>query len=56
MSEEDQLQQIRSAVLYDQWEERRARRALRRERRRAERYNHRDLSNLNEIFEGRRRP
>jgi hypothetical protein len=56
MSEEDQLQQIRNAVLYDQWEERRARRALRRERRRAERYNHRDLSNLNEIFEGRRRP
>ena len=56
MSEEDQLQQIRDAVLYDQWEERRARRALRRERRRAERYNHRDLSNLNEIFEGRRRP
>jgi len=56
ISEEDQLQQIRDAVLYDQWEERRARRALRRERRRAERYNHRDLSNLNEIFEGRRRP
>ena len=56
VSEADQLQQIRDAVLYDQWEERRARRALRRERRRAERYNHRDLSNLNEIFEGRRRP
>ena len=56
ISEEDQLQQIRDSVLYDQWEERRARRALRRERRRAERYNHRDLSNLNEIFEGRRRP
>lgn len=56
MSEGEQLQQIREAVLYDQWEERRARRALRRERRRAERYNHRDLSNLDEIFEGRRRP
>jgi outer membrane biosynthesis protein TonB len=55
-SEAEELQQIRDAVLYDQWEERRARRALRRERRRAERYNHRDLSNLNEIFEGRRRP
>ena len=55
-SEEDELERIRDAVLYDQWEERRARRALRRERRRAERYNHRDLSNLNEIFEGRRRP
>ena len=56
MSEEDELQRIRDSVLYDQWEERRARRALRRERRRADRYNHRDLSNLNEIFEGRRRP
>jgi hypothetical protein len=56
VSEEDELERIRDAVLYDQWEERRARRALRRERRRAERYNHRDLSNLNEIFEGRRRP
>jgi type IV secretory pathway VirB10-like protein len=55
-SEEEQLQQVREAVLYDQWQERRARRALRRERRRAERYNHRDLSNLDEIFEGRRRP
>jgi hypothetical protein len=55
MSEEDDLQQIRDAVLYDQWQERRARRALRRERRN-ERYNHRDLSDLNEIFEGRRRP
>ena len=56
VSEEDELERIRDAVLYDQWEERRARRALRRERRRADRYNHRDLSNLNEIFEGRRRP
>ena len=56
MSEADELERIRDAVLYDQWEERRARRALRRERRRAERYNHRDLSNLDEIFEGRRRP
>jgi type IV secretory pathway VirB10-like protein len=56
ISEEDELERIRDAVLYDQWQERRARRTLRRERRRAERYNHRDLSNLNEIFEGRRRP
>jgi hypothetical protein len=55
-SESDQLQRIRDAVLYDEWQERRARRVLRRERRRAERYNHRDLSNLDEIFEGRRRP
>lgn len=57
MNEDDSLHQIRDAVLYDEWQERRARRVLRRERRRAERYNnHRDLSNLDEIFEGRRRP
>lgn len=56
LSEEDELHRIRQAVLYDEWQEQRARRAIRRERRRAERYNHRDLSNLNEIFEGRRRP
>ena len=54
ISEEDELERIRSAVLYDEWQERRMRRALRRERRRAER-NDRDLSNLDEIFEGRRR-
>jgi hypothetical protein len=57
MSEEDALHQIRESVLFDEWQERRARRVYRRERRRAERYNnHRDLSNLDEIFEGRRRP
>jgi len=56
MNEDDSLHQIRSAVLYDEWQERRARRALRRERRRADRMNDRDLSNLDEIFEGRRRP
>lgn len=55
MTEEEHLQQIREAVLYDEWQERRARRVERRERRRADRYNHRDLSNLDEIFEGRRR-
>src|SRR5215213_14497 len=54
LSEDEDLHRIRQAVLYDEWQERRARRAMRRERRRAERYNHRDLSNLNEIFEGRR--
>ena len=54
-NEAEQLQQIRDAVLYDEWQERRARR-VERQRRRAERYNHRDLSNLDEIFEGRRRP
>jgi hypothetical protein len=57
MSEDDALHQIRDTVLFDEWQERRARRVLRRERRRVERYNnHRDLSNLDEIFEGRRRP
>ncbi len=56
MSEDESLHQIRSAVLYDEWQERRARRAWRRERRRADRMNERDLSNLDEIFEGRRRP
>jgi hypothetical protein len=52
-SEEEQLEQIREAVLYEQWQERRARRAARRERR--NRMYDRDLSNLNEIFEGSRR-
>jgi hypothetical protein len=56
LSEHEQLDRIRDAVLYDEWQERRARRAMRRDRRRAERYNYRDLSNLDEIFEGRRRP
>ncbi len=57
MNEDDALHRIRDTVLYDEWQERRARRVWRRERRRAERYNnHRDLSNLDEIFEGRRRP
>ena len=54
VSENERLQQIRDAVLYDEWQERRARRVFRRERRRLDRYHHRDLSNLNEIFEGRR--
>ncbi len=58
VSEDEELRRVRDAVLVDEWQERRARRVLRRERRRAERYNHRDLSNLDEIFEGprRRRP
>jgi hypothetical protein len=55
VSEEQDLSRIREAVLYDEWQERRARRAMRRERRRLDRYNHRDLSNLDEIFEGRKR-
>jgi len=56
LNEDEELDRIRQAVLVDEWQERRARRAARRERRRDERYNHRDLSNLDEIFEGRRRP
>jgi hypothetical protein len=55
VNEAEDLDRIRDAVLYDEWQERRARRATRRERRRLDRYNHRDLSNLDEIFEGRRR-
>ena len=51
-SEEEQLEQIREAVLYDQWQERRARRAARRERRNG---GDRDLSRVDEIFEGPRR-
>lgn len=53
ISEEEELNRIRDAVLYDEWQERRTRRVLRRERRRER--NERDLSNLDEIFEGRRR-
>jgi hypothetical protein len=53
-SEEEQLEQIREAVLYEQWQERRLRRAARRERR--NRAGDRDLSRVNEIFEGPRRP
>lgn len=51
-SEEEQLEQIREAVLYERWQERRARRAARRERRNRDR----DLSRVDEIFEGPRRP
>lgn len=55
LSEEDELRRIRDSVLIDQWEERRQRRVERRERRRAQRSG-RDLSNLDEIFEGPHRP
>ena len=55
LSDDEALRRIRDAVLVDEWQERRQRRVERRERRRAERSN-RDLSNLDEIFEGRRRP
>lgn len=53
-SEDEQLEQIRDAVLYEQWQERRLRRAARRERR--NRSGDRDLSHVDEIFEGPRRP
>ena len=55
LSDDEALRRIRDAVLVDQWEERRARRVERRERRRAQHHD-RDLSNINEIFEGMRRP
>ena len=56
--DEGELDRIREAVLYDAWQERRARRAARRERRNRADHHDRDLSNLDEIFEGprRRRP
>jgi hypothetical protein len=55
LSEDEELRRIRDAVLVDEWQERRERRVERRERRRAQRSG-RDLSHLDEIFEGRRRP
>lgn len=55
--EEDELERIREAILVDAWQERRARRAARRERRNRVDHHERDLSNLDEIFEGpRKRP
>jgi hypothetical protein len=55
VSEKEDLERIRDAVLFDQWQERRLRRATRRERPRSER-DGRDLSHVDEIFEGPRRP
>jgi hypothetical protein len=55
MKEDDQLNRIRDAVLFDSWQERRARRVWRRERRNRVDHHDRDLSNLDEIFEGRRK-
>lgn len=56
LSEDDELQRIRQAVLVDQWQERRARRVTRRERRDRADHHDRNLSNLDEIFEGRKTP
>jgi hypothetical protein len=56
LSEDEALHRIRDAVMIDQWQERRARRVERRERRRSQHHD-RDLSNIDEIFEGpRHRP
>ena len=55
LSDDDALRHIRDSVLVDEWQERRLRRVERRERRRAQHHD-RDLSNINEIFEGTRRP
>lgn len=55
LSEEEELRRIRDAVLFDAWQERRQRRVERRERPKAQ-HPDRDLSNIDEIFEGRRRP
>lgn len=54
-NEDDELERIREAILIDEWQERRARRAARRERRNRMDHHDRDLSNLDEIFEGQRR-
>lgn len=54
-NEADELERIRNAVLIDEWQERRARRVARRERRNRVDHHDRDLSNLDEIFEGPRR-
>lgn len=54
-SEEERLEQIRESVLYERWQERRARRA-RREQRRNRRGGDRDLTHVDELFEGPRRP
>lgn len=55
LSEEEELRRIRDDVLTDRWEERRARRVERRERPRAA-HRARDLSDIDEIFEGPHRP
>lgn len=56
--EDEELRRIRDAVLVDEWQERRQRRVERREERRERRRggrSGRDLSHLDEIFEGPRR-
>ncbi len=57
LDEDEALDRIRESILIDVWEERRARRATRRERRNRADHHDRDLSNIDEIFQGpRRRP
>jgi hypothetical protein len=55
-SEEEQLEQIRESIMYDRWQERRERRAERRRERRRNRGGDRDLTHVDELFEGPRRP
>jgi type IV secretory pathway VirB10-like protein len=62
LPEDEALRRIRDAVLVDEWQEHRARRVgrverreERREKRRAQ-HQDRDLSNIDEIFEGARHP
>jgi len=56
LREDEELQRIRQAVLVDEWQERRARRVTKRERRNRADHHDRNLSNLDEIFEGRKTP
>jgi hypothetical protein len=52
----DGMRNDRKPVIVDQWEERRSRREMRRERRGRDAYPNRDLFRIDEIFQGSRRP
>ena len=59
LSEDEALKRIRGAVLVDEWQERRARRVERHDERRDRpnsQHRNRNLSNIDEIFEGVRHP
>jgi hypothetical protein len=53
---DDGTRNDRKPVLVEQWEERRSRREMRRERRGRDAYPNRDLFRIDEIFQGSRRP
>lgn len=53
---DDGMRNDRKPVLVEQWEERRSRREMRRERRGRDAYPNRDLFRIDEIFQGSRRP